>query len=75
MGTGHTYFIRRVERPDVAHAHNTAVWDVYECGHVRPPKQDIYGPTNAVRRRCGMCRDGRPADIDTADARIVPVRH
>lgn len=27
----------------------------FECGHVRNVKQDIYGPTNAVRRRCTTC--------------------
>lgn len=27
-----------------------------ECGHVVNQKQDIYGPTNAYRRRCRHCR-------------------
>lgn len=26
-----------------------------ECGHVVPRKQDIYGATNAYRRRCKQC--------------------
>jgi hypothetical protein len=26
-----------------------------ECGHVITRKQDIYGYTNAVRRRCRHC--------------------
>ena len=30
-----------------------------ECGHVINRKQDIYGHTNAYRRRCRHCRDGR----------------
>ena len=26
-----------------------------ECGHVVNRKSDIYGPTNAYRRRCSQC--------------------
>ena len=29
--------------------------EVLECGHEQPQKQDIYGPTNASRRRCRRC--------------------
>ena len=28
-----------------------------ECGHVVAVRQDIYGPTNAYRRRCRRCGD------------------
>lgn len=38
--------------------------EVYECGHARSPKQDAYGETNALRRRCGKCRQRRPADLE-----------
>jgi hypothetical protein len=55
-------------------AYHDASWEVYECGHVRPPKRDIYGETNAARRRCELCARGVPAHVDPADARIVPFR-
>jgi len=29
--------------------------DVLECGHKVHRKHDIYGPTNAIRRRCRQC--------------------
>jgi len=29
--------------------------ELLECGHIVSPKQDIYGPTNAARRRCPQC--------------------
>lgn len=29
--------------------------EVLECGHHVRQKQDIYGPTNAYRRRCRFC--------------------
>jgi hypothetical protein len=33
--------------------------EILECGHEQPQKQDIYGPTNALRRRCRRClREG-----------------
>lgn len=34
--------------------------EVYECGHAAVRKSDIYGQTNASRRRCRQCRDGKP---------------
>jgi hypothetical protein len=39
---GYTYFDRMEE---------------LECGHIMHQKSDIYGPTNAVSRRCWKCRD------------------
>lgn len=36
----------------------TTIWvEVLECGHKQAVKTDIYGETNAVRRRCRKCRD------------------
>jgi hypothetical protein len=32
--------------------------ETLECGHTILRKSDIYGPTNAYRRRCRHCRDG-----------------
>jgi len=29
--------------------------ETLECGHEQPRKNDIYGPTNALRRRCRRC--------------------
>lgn len=29
--------------------------EVLECGHKVEPRKDIYGETNAYRRRCGWC--------------------
>lgn len=34
--------------------------ETLECGHVVRRKSDIYGPTNAYRRRCWKCRKGLP---------------
>ena len=31
------------------------VRELLECGHTQGIKQDIYGPTNAYRRRCRQC--------------------
>ena len=31
--------------------------ETLECGHVVPRLSDIYGPTNAFRRRCRQCFD------------------
>lgn len=33
--------------------------ETLECGHTIRRKTDIYGPTNAYRRRCHYCRDAR----------------
>lgn len=50
-------------------------FEVYECGHKAVQKSDIIGPTNAARRRCRQCRDGKPpsaslkADADAFLAR------
>ena len=33
------------------------VWrEQLECGHLVVERQDIYGPTNASRRRCRKCQ-------------------
>ena len=55
-------------------AHHTSIYEVYECGHACPTKKDIYGETNACRRRCNKCVAGKPPDISTADDRVVPFR-
>lgn len=35
--------------------------ELYECGHTRAPKRDMYGRTNAEQRRCFRCgRDEAP---------------
>lgn len=28
-----------------------------ECGHIQPVVEDMYGPTNAFRRRCRQCKE------------------
>jgi hypothetical protein len=33
--------------------------ELYECGHHYRQKEDIYGPTNAYRRRCTHCANGK----------------
>lgn len=36
-----------------------AIFEKYECGHVAGVKDDIFGSTNAARRRCIQCaREG-----------------
>jgi hypothetical protein len=37
-----------------------------ECGHTQPIKQDAFGPTNAVRRRCSRCRKEQETEEDDA---------
>lgn len=32
--------------------------ETLECGHKQHRKKDIYGETNAVRRRCRKCERG-----------------
>ena len=36
--------------------------DKLECGHLVAAKQDIYGPTNAYRRRCRKCENAPAAE-------------
>lgn len=43
--------------------------ELYECGHRAVRKSDIYGFTNAYKRRCRRCRDGvAPTPEDKAKA-------
>lgn len=35
-----------------------------ECGHIVRIKQDIYGPTNAYRRRCRECARTPVQEVD-----------
>jgi hypothetical protein len=53
-----------VERP--VRPWGTITKELLECGHVAHPKKDIYGETNAVRRRCWKCAKGLPADESPA---------
>lgn len=43
-----------------ANEHGVAT-ETLECGHTIRRKSDIYGPTNAYRRRCRHCRDATEA--------------
>jgi len=36
--------------------------ELYECGHVAGVKEDIYGPTNAYKRRCRDCANAKAPD-------------
>lgn len=40
----------------------TRMFDVLECGHVNRVPTDIYGETNAYRRRCSKCRRELPPE-------------
>lgn len=44
-----------------ANEHGVAT-ETLECGHTIRRKSDIYGPTNAYRRRCRYCRDARAVE-------------
>lgn len=47
------------------HPRNSAVIvEVLECGHWLNIKTDIYGETNAYRRRCWKCARGWPEDAN-----------
>lgn len=35
-------------------------YEILECGHKQSVKTDIYGETNANRRRCRKCCPARP---------------
>lgn len=39
---------------------------VLECGHYIRQASDLFGATDPKRRRCSMCRDGKPALWDAA---------
>jgi hypothetical protein len=54
--------IARIQHPEIP----SSMVELYECGHYRFPKQDIYGETNANRRRCHKCSLGLPAEIDVS---------
>ncbi len=55
------YPLRRV----VGHAphpeYPSVLQEVLECGHQQNPRTDIYGETNAARRRCRKC--AQEADV------------
>lgn len=36
-----------------------SIMERLECGHAQVRKSDIYGPTNAYRRRCRKCAEQR----------------
>lgn len=40
----------------VTESGRTVPMEVLDCGHEQPVKQDIYGDTHPVRRRCRRCR-------------------
>lgn len=46
--------VRTVSRPGPLGYHSY-IYEVLECGHEQRQKSDMYGPTNAYRRRCGKC--------------------
>ena len=35
-----------------------------ECGHILSEKEDIYGPTFPLRRRCWTCWEGLESEVD-----------
>lgn len=39
--------------PDEKYAHLT--YELLECSHTQLPRSDMFGETNAVRRRCRKC--------------------
>jgi hypothetical protein len=49
--------LRRIVRtyPKDVTPHVTIRMEVLECGHEQRQKSDIYGPTNAYKRRCRQC--------------------
>lgn len=40
--------------------------ELLECGHVIAQKQDMYGHTNAYRRRCWKCKNNIPSEKTNA---------
>jgi hypothetical protein len=47
----------------------------YECGHLALCKYDIYGETNAVRRRCKQCGQESQDDVNTMTAMTTSKTH
>lgn len=50
-------FSETVENADGVRVHLAR--EELSCGHVVAPRQDIYGPTDAIRRRCRRCGEHR----------------
>jgi hypothetical protein len=46
--------------------------DELECGHIQRRVTDIYGPTNAYRRRCRQCHMEEQEALQTARAHTAP---
>ena len=36
--------------------------ELLECGHQMRPRQDMFGTTNAQKRRCERCAEQEPTD-------------
>lgn len=55
--------------------HTEIEHEVYECGHVGLQKQDIYGHTNAMSRRCAKCRLGKPPRLSVDEVEKIRIKY
>lgn len=60
MSQNKKYYLRKivkrfVETEKIGDWTYDRVKELLECGHSQSPKSDIYGETNAARRRCLKC--------------------
>jgi hypothetical protein len=70
MTINQKYYLRRIQTSVLGQYLNevfrsrqrgeTILYDVLECGHIQPVVKDIYGETNAYRRRCRKCPKQQP---------------
>jgi len=63
---------RAVFPPGFPHSHDLETtckipYEVLECGHIQLPVSDIYGETNAYRRRCRACQRKDLPHVDVSD--------
>lgn len=47
--------------------------EVYECGHIYNPKQDIVGITSASKRRCNGCLIGKKPDLTQEQIEAIKI--
>lgn len=53
------YPLRRVVKVDYPDDHPFVLYEYLECGHYQLPRSDMFGQTNANRRRCRRCHAER----------------
>jgi len=50
-------------------------YEVFECGHYAPPKQDIVGEYAAKKRRCHKCGKGKDRQLSIEEVDEIKRKH